>query len=224
MRDILAHIGLMTNTQQGWSAVGKEITEFHYAMGYWDEEEANDSKPEAFLKVTPDRVAFNMKAMICAFLEFTRPMDSRDGASAQPDWYTGTDWSLDWAQDKDLEKNTRYARHLDFIWWLSKRKGIKWTTAQYNFTVGIRGSAIETAWEDRLTKLGIDKKENRVAIRRQAIRKTLELSDVMLRQFHVAIHTSPEGAQQALADDICNTTTKRFNLYKKFTGPMGGLQ
>ena len=32
-------------------------------------------------------------------------------------------------------------------------------TAQYNFTVGIRGSTIEEAWEDRLTKLGVDKKK-----------------------------------------------------------------
>jgi len=222
MRDILVHIGLMTNTQEGRSKIGKETTEFHYEMpvGYWDEEEANDHEPEAFLKVRPDEVAFNMKATICAFLEFTRPMDSRDGASAQPDWYTGTDWTLDWAQDK----NTRYVRHLEFIWWLSKRLGVKWTAVQYNFTVGIRGSAIESAWEHRLTKLGIDKKESRVAIRKQAIRKTLELSDVMLRQFHVAIHTSPEWAQLALADDISNTTTERFNLYKKSMGPMSGLQ
>jgi len=224
MREILVHSGLMTNTQEGRSRIGKEKTEFHYAMGYWDDEESSDYEPDDFLKVRPDGVGFNMRAMICAFLEFTRPMDSRDGASAQPDWYTGADWNLDWAQDKDLEKNTRYARHLEFIWWLSKKKGVEWTAVQYNFTVGVRGSAIESAWEDRLTKLGIDKKETRVAIRRQAIRKTLELSDVMLRQFHVAVHTSPEWAQLGLADDFSNTTTERFNLYKKFTGPMSGLQ
>jgi len=56
-----------------------------------------------------------MIARICAFLEYTRPMDSRDGASKQPDWYTGADWSLDWAQDTDFEKHTRYARHLEYI-------------------------------------------------------------------------------------------------------------
>jgi len=33
MTQILAHIGLMTDTQQGRSAVGKAITEFHCAMG-----------------------------------------------------------------------------------------------------------------------------------------------------------------------------------------------
>jgi len=63
-----------------------------------------------------DVVAFNEKAKVRAFLEFMRPMDSRDGASEQPDWYTGADLSLDWSQDNDLEKNTRYTRHFEYIW------------------------------------------------------------------------------------------------------------
>ena len=139
MKESLTYMGLMTNTQLGRSAVGKEITEFHCTMGYWDVDDFNDTKPEAFLKVRPDGVAFNEKAKVCAFLEFTRPMDSRDGASKQPDWYTGADSSLDWAQDKDLEKNTRYARHLEYIWWASRKKGATWTTAQYYCTVRVRG-------------------------------------------------------------------------------------
>jgi len=48
--------------------------------------------------------------------------------------------------------------------------------------VGVRGSAIETAWEDRLTRLGVNNAKTRDIIRRQGIRKTLELSDVILRQ------------------------------------------
>ena len=151
-------------------------------------------------------------------------MDSRDGASEQPHWYTGADWSPDWARDKDLEKDSRYARHLEYIRWVSKRQGMTWATAQYNFTVGVRGSAIEAAWEDRITKLGINNAKTRDVIRRQAIRKTLEISDVILQQFHVAAHTSPEWALQALSNDISNTTTKRFKLYRKFLGPMSGLQ
>ena len=150
-------------------------------------------------------------------------MDSRDGASEQPDWYTGADWSLDWAQDKDLEKDTRYARHLEYIRWVSKKQGMTWTTARYNFTVGVCGSTIEAAWEDRLTRLGVNNAKTRDVIRRQAIRKTLELSDVILLQFHVATHTSPEWALQALSNNISNTTTERFKLYKKFLGPMSGL-
>ena len=76
----------MTDTQQGRSAVRKEITEFHCTMGYWDADDFNDTKPEAFLKVQPDGVAFNEKAKVCAFLEFTSPMDLRDSVSEQPDW------------------------------------------------------------------------------------------------------------------------------------------
>ena len=76
----------MTDTQQGRSAVGKAITEFHNAMGYWDADDFNNTKSEAFLQVRPDGVAFNVRAKVCTFPEFTlRPMDSRDGASEQPD-------------------------------------------------------------------------------------------------------------------------------------------
>jgi len=156
IREIVAHIGLMTDTQQGRSAVGKEITKLYFVMGYWDADDFHNTNPKAFLKIRPDGIAFNKKANVCAFLEFTRPIDSRDGASEQADWYTGADWSLDWAQDKDLEKNTRSARHLEYICWASQKKGETWTTAQYNFTVGVRGSAIEAAWEDRLPKVGLD--------------------------------------------------------------------
>jgi len=224
MREILAHMGLMTDTQVGRSDAAREMISFHVTMGYCDDDDLIDLKVQAFLKVRPDGVSFNLIARICAFLEFTRPMHSRDGASEQPDWYTGADWSLDWAQDKDLEKDTIYARHLEYIRWVSKRQGTTWTTAQYNFTVGVRGSAIEAAWEDRLTRLGVNNAKTRDVIRRQAIRKTLELSDVILQQFHVATHTSPEWAFQALSNDISNTTTERFKLYRKFCGPMSGLQ
>jgi len=224
MREILTHMGLMTNTQLGRSAVGEEITEFHCIMGYWDADDFNDTKPGAVIKVRPDGVTFNEKARVCAFLEFTRPMDSRDGASEQPNWYTGADWSLDWAQDKDLEKKTRYARHLEYIWRASRKKGATWTTAQNNFTVGVKGPAIEAAWEDRLSKIGVKNAKNRDVIRRHAIQKTLELSDAILPQFHVATHTSSEWALQALSNDISNTTTKRFHLYRKIMGPMSGLQ
>ena len=51
MREILAHIGLRTDTQQDRLAVGKEMTEFHYAMRYWDADDLNDTKIQTFLKV-----------------------------------------------------------------------------------------------------------------------------------------------------------------------------
>ena len=90
--------------------------------------------------------------------------------------------------------------------------------------MAVTGSAIEAAWEDRLSKLGVNNAKTRDVIRRQAICKTLEPLDVILRQIHVAMHTSPEWALHALADDIPNTTAERFNLHTKFTGPMSGLQ
>jgi len=40
----------------------------------------------------------------------------------------------------------------------------------------------------------------------------------------MATHTSPEWAWHALSNDISNTTTERFNLYRKFMGPISGLQ
>ena len=49
MREILAHMGLMTNTQQGRSEMRRVITEFHCARGYWGAEDLNYIK--AFLKV-----------------------------------------------------------------------------------------------------------------------------------------------------------------------------
>jgi len=57
------------------------------ANSSWEADDFNDTKPEVFLNVRPDGVAFNEKAEVCAFLEFTRPMDLRDSASEQPDWY-----------------------------------------------------------------------------------------------------------------------------------------
>ena len=82
--------------------------------------------------------------------------------------------------------------------------------------MGVHGSAIEAAWEDRLTRLGANNAKIRDVIRRQAICKTLELSDVILRQFHVVTHTSPEWALQTLSNDISNTTTERLTLQEIF--------
>jgi len=132
MREILAHMGLMTDTQVGRSDTAIEITSFHVTMRYLDDDKLTDLKVQAFLKVRPDGVGFNLIARLCTFLEYTRPMDSRDGASEQPDWYTGADWSLDWVQDKDLEKDTRYARHLEYIRWVSKKQEMTWTTRRLN--------------------------------------------------------------------------------------------
>jgi len=44
-------------------------------MGYWDDDDLIELKVQAFLKVRPDGVGFNLITRICAFFEFTRPMD-----------------------------------------------------------------------------------------------------------------------------------------------------
>ena len=64
---------------------GRLPRERNVTMGYWDDDDLTDPKIQEFLKVRPDGVGFNMIARVCAFLEYTRPMDSRDGASEQPD-------------------------------------------------------------------------------------------------------------------------------------------
>jgi len=86
MREILTHMGLMTNMQIGHSDVGKEITLFHVTMGYWDADDLTDPKIQVFLKVRPDGVGFNVMARICAFLSFflswvskTRPITRLSG-------------------------------------------------------------------------------------------------------------------------------------------------
>jgi len=48
MREILMHMGLMTNMKLGSSDVGKEITEFHCAMGYWDADDFHDETQKYF--------------------------------------------------------------------------------------------------------------------------------------------------------------------------------
>ena len=86
MKEILTHMGLMTNMQIGHSDVGKEITLFHVTMGYWDADDLTDPKIQVFLKVRPDGVGFNVMARICAFLSFflswvskTRPITRLSG-------------------------------------------------------------------------------------------------------------------------------------------------
>ena len=105
-------------------------------------------------------------------------------------WYYNTEWTQKKAQ-KSREYALWCATHLKEIYVsvqkfsmlpaALRRKGEKWTTAQYNFTDSIRGSAIEEAWEDQLKRLGVDQKKTRAVIQRQAICKTLEVSGVILR-------------------------------------------
>ena len=54
-------------------------------------------------------------------------------------------------------------------------------------------------------------------------KKTLELSDAMLSIFYWSIRTNPVWAKYAVSDTLVNTSTERYNLFKKFTGPTSGF-
>jgi len=55
------------------------------------------------------------------------------------------------------------------------------------------------------------------------VSKTLALSDIILKLFHVSILRSPEWALSSLSTELANTQTSAFDLYKKFTGPFSEL-
>jgi len=87
----------------------------------------------------------------------------------------------------------------------------------------LKGSAIESVWEDRPSELGVNNAKPVTLSDNRAVKKILELSDFIVQQFHVATHTSTEWALHALSNDISNKTTERFNLYREFMGSMNGL-
>ena len=70
----------------------------------------------------------------------------------------------------------------------------------------------------RLAGLSVNEEKVREVITTRTIRETLEISDVMLKIFHMAIRTNPEWAKQALSEELANTSTEQYKLFKKFTG------
>ena len=168
------------------------------------------------MAVRPDGIAFNAKDRKRVFLELTRPMDTRTGS---------LDESADWAEEKDLAKDLSYENHRSFLEEYSKRKlgRLRWSCTQANFTVGLRGSIKTDDFDTRLAGLGIPEKKVRQVIAVRTVRKTLELSDVMLSIFHLPIRTNPEWAKHAVSDTVVNTSTVGYNLFKTFTGPTSGF-
>ena len=57
----------------------------------------------------------------------------------------------------------------------------------------------------------------------RTVRKTLEISDAMLKIFHMAIGTNPEWAKHTVAETLANTSRERYNLFKKITGSISGF-
>jgi hypothetical protein len=156
--------------------------------------------------------AFDAKNKHCVFLEYTRPVDSVTSSEEG-----------DWAELKELEKNERYGMHIYFINYLSARNGRPWNCTQANFTVGVRGSLKKTQFQDRLCLLGVTNSKARDKIPGLTVSKTLALSDIILKIFHVFILRSPEWALTSLPTELANSQTSAFKLFKKFTGPFSGL-
>ena len=93
---------------------------------------------------------------------------------------------------------------------------LKWSCSRSNFTVEMRGSIKSDDFESRLAGFGVNEKNFREVLATRTIRKTLEISDVMLQIFHMAIRTNPEWVKHAVAEALANTSTERYNLCKKF--------
>jgi len=55
------------------------------------------------------------------------------------------------------------------------------------------------------------------------VTKTLALSDIILKLFHISILRSPEWALSSIPTEISNIQTARLFLFKKITGPFHGL-
>jgi len=131
-----------------------------------------------------------------------------------------------WAEIKKLEKNERCGMHTYFINYLSALHGRPWNCAQANFTVGACGSLKKTQLQDRLCLLGMtnSKARNKIRMLTVSLAKTLALSDIILKPFHVSILCSPEWALSSLPTELANSQTSAFKLFKKFTCSFSGLE
>jgi len=204
VRQILVHLGLFSEIK----SLRADVTEFHARQGIV----LTDEEITSFYSWRPDGVAFDDKYKHCVFLEFIRPMDS---VTSSPEG--------DWAERKELKKNTRYGMHIYFINHLSALHVCPWNCTQANFTVGARRSLKQTQFQDRLHLVGVTNCKARDKIRALTVSKTLALSDIILKLFHVSILRSPGWALSSLPTELANSQTSAFKLFKKFTDPFSGL-
>jgi len=128
----------------------------------------------------------------------------------------------DWAEIKELEKNEKYGMHIYFIHHLNALHGRPWNCTQANFTVGARGSLKQTQFQDRLRLLRVTNSKARDKIRVLTVSKTLALSDIILKLFHVSILRSPEWALSSFPTELATSQTSAFKLFQKFTGSFSG--
>ena len=62
-------------------------------------------------------------------------------------------------------------------------------------------------FDSRLAGLRDNKKKVREVVATRTVRKTLEISDVLLKIFHMAVRTSPEWAKHAVSELLASTST-----------------
>ena len=91
----------------------KDIEEYltAYAIDF------DDADIDTLIALRPDGLAFDMREILCVFLEYTKAMDT----------------NADWAERKEQEKNDRYSSLLGFINHLSHQEKSGWKASQTNF-------------------------------------------------------------------------------------------
>jgi len=158
---ILEHMGLHEilppGAGQNRAKLRKDIEEYHMAYDI----DFDETDVDTFIARRPDGLAFDKGKKICAFLEYTRAMDTNE----------------DWAEKKEQEKNDRYCSHLGFINHLSNREKSGWKASQTNFTTGVRGSLHTNQFLTGLESLGVKNKNTREAIRNRTVQKPLSMSE-----------------------------------------------
>ena len=89
--------------------------------------------------------------------------------------------------------------------------------------MGVRRSIKSEDFDIQLAGPGVHEKKVREVIAMRTVRKKLELSDAMLSIFHILIRSNLEWAKHAVSETLANTSTERYNLVKRFTGPTSGF-
>jgi len=204
VRQNVVHLGLFSGIRR----LNKDIIIFHTRQNI----AMTSEEITSFYGRRPDGIAFDTKGKHCVLLECTHPVDS----------VTSSDEG-DLAESKKFEKSERYGMHIYFINYLSALHGRPWNCTQANFTVGARSSLKKNQFQERLCLLGVTNFKATDKIRVLTVSKTLALSDIILKLFHVSILRSPKWALTSLPTELANSQTSAFKLFKKFTGPFSGL-
>ena len=125
----------------------------------------------------------------------------------------------DWAETKELAKNERYRMHIYFSIILAPSMADLGTaqkpTSQLEQAAPSRRPNFKTdsAFSDSVTNSKASEK-----IRVLTVSKTLTLSDIILKLFHVYILRSPEWALISLPTELANSQTSALILMAFITG------